>query len=151
MTFSAKCSIPRLAALVTAASLLVGCGTGSSDRGVGIACPPVVEYGAELQSRAAIEVEKLPEGSALTDMLSDYAVIRDQACAGPGRTSRHTAYLAPSRPTSMPQEQQVATLADGYVPIARRTPTTSNPNHGMIAHCIFGPPRRRPARRSDCD
>jgi hypothetical protein len=39
----------------------------------------VVEYHAELQARAAAEVEALPYGSAVAGLLSDYAVMRDQA------------------------------------------------------------------------
>lgn len=42
-------------------------------------CPPVVEYTAADQARAADEVEELPEGAAVVRMLSDYAVLRDQA------------------------------------------------------------------------
>ena len=45
------------------------------------ACPPVVGYDAELQERAAAEVEILPEGSEVAELLSDYAVMRDQARA----------------------------------------------------------------------
>ena len=44
-------------------------------------CPPVVTYGAELQVEVAGEVELLPEGSVVADLLSDYAVMRDQARA----------------------------------------------------------------------
>lgn len=43
------------------------------------ACPPVVEYSREFQARAAEELALLPENSVLADMLSDYAVMRDQA------------------------------------------------------------------------
>jgi hypothetical protein len=48
------------------------------------ACPPVVGYDSELQARVAADVEALPEGSAVADLLSDYAVMRDQAqaCGG---------------------------------------------------------------------
>lgn len=42
-------------------------------------CPPVVEYNVGLQARAAEEVQVLPEGSAVVEMLSDYAVMREQA------------------------------------------------------------------------
>ena len=42
-------------------------------------CPPVVEYSAEFRARAAGEMEILPEGSAIVEMLSDYAVMREQA------------------------------------------------------------------------
>ena len=39
----------------------------------------MVEYDAGLQARAAAEVQALPEGSAIVEMLSDYAVMREQA------------------------------------------------------------------------
>jgi hypothetical protein len=41
----------------------------------------VVEYSREFQARAADELDLLPEKSAITEMLSDYAVMRDQARA----------------------------------------------------------------------
>jgi len=44
-------------------------------------CPPVVEYSAADQARAADEVEALSERSVVVWMLSDYAVLRDQARA----------------------------------------------------------------------
>lgn len=44
-------------------------------------CPPVVEYGREFQARAAEELTLLPDGSAVAEMLSDYAVMRDHAHA----------------------------------------------------------------------
>jgi len=42
-------------------------------------CPPVVEYDTGFQARAAEEVQALPEGAAVVEMLSDYAVMREQA------------------------------------------------------------------------
>lgn len=78
MTSSAECSKLRLVALVIVTSLLSACATVSSERVVGV-CPPVVEYDAEFQTRAAEEVKALPEGLAVVDMLSDYAVLREQA------------------------------------------------------------------------
>ena len=75
----ARCWKPQLAALAIATSLLSGCATVSSDgRAIGT-CPPVVEYSREFQARAAEELTRLPEGSALVEMSSDYAVMRDQA------------------------------------------------------------------------
>jgi len=53
---------------------------GSSERTVG-ACPPVVEYDDGFQVRAAEEVQALPEGSVIVEMLSDYAVMREQVRA----------------------------------------------------------------------
>ncbi len=44
-------------------------------------CPPVVDYTAADQARAAHEIEALPEGAVIVRMLSDYAVLRDQARA----------------------------------------------------------------------
>lgn len=44
-------------------------------------CPTVVDYTAAEQARAADEVEALPEGAVVVRMLSDYAVLRDQARA----------------------------------------------------------------------
>jgi len=44
-------------------------------------CPPVVEYSREFQARAADELDLLPGGSAIAEMLSDYAVLREQARA----------------------------------------------------------------------
>lgn len=44
-------------------------------------CPPVVQYDRETQNRAALEVEGMPEGAAITGMLSDYSVMRNQARA----------------------------------------------------------------------
>jgi hypothetical protein len=61
-------------------SLLGGCAMGSSEARVGT-CPPVVEYSRAEQARAAGEVEALPEGAVIERMLSDYAVMREQARA----------------------------------------------------------------------
>jgi len=49
---------------------------------VGVAArPPLVEYSREVQARAAEEVGSLPDESAITKMLADYSVLRDQARA----------------------------------------------------------------------
>lgn len=53
----------------------------SSEDGRLATCPPAVEYGREFQARAAEELAELPEGSMIVEMLSDYAVMRDQARA----------------------------------------------------------------------
>jgi len=45
------------------------------------ACLPVVEYSREFQRRAAEELVLLRKGSAIVGMLSDYAVMREQARA----------------------------------------------------------------------
>jgi len=58
---------------------LTGCAMGGSDAQP--PCPPVVEYTAAERARAADEVEALLEGAVIVRMLSDYAVLRDQARA----------------------------------------------------------------------
>ena len=59
--------------------LLTGCAMGGSDTRA--PCPPVVEYTAADQARAADEVEALAEDAIVVRMLGDYAVLRDQARA----------------------------------------------------------------------
>lgn len=81
---NARCWRQQLAALGLATSLLSGCATVRAEDGRLATCPPVVEYGRELQVRAAEELALLPHGSAVAEMLSDYAVMREQArvCVG---------------------------------------------------------------------
>jgi len=52
---------------------LAACATVVSD-----AVPPVKEYSPEVQAQAADELEALPEGSVLPDLIADYAVLRAQ-------------------------------------------------------------------------
>ncbi|MCO8146735.1 hypothetical protein NHN26_16105 [Rhodovulum tesquicola] len=79
MSSTARCSTPPPAALLIVALWLTGCAMGASETRA--PCPPVVEYTAADQARAADEVEALPEGAVIVRMLSDYAVLRDQARA----------------------------------------------------------------------
>lgn len=79
MMSNAGCWMRRLAVLAIATSLLSGCATDGSERGIATGCPPVVEYTRELQARAADELDLLPEGSEVAEMLADYAVVREQA------------------------------------------------------------------------
>ncbi|MEL6575624.1 MAG: hypothetical protein AAFQ81_07010 [Pseudomonadota bacterium] len=81
MMFNAGCWMLRRVALVLATIWLSGCATVGSDGGSSRACPPVVEYSREFRARAADEVALLQEGSMIAKMLSDYAVMRDQARA----------------------------------------------------------------------
>lgn len=85
MTSNVGCWKRRLAVLAITTSLLNGCGTVRSEDGRLATCPPVVEYSREFQARAAEELARLPHGSAIAEMLSDYAVIRDQVrmCSRP--------------------------------------------------------------------
>jgi hypothetical protein len=79
MTRNDGCSRRRHVALVLATIWLCGCATDGSDgRELGV-CPPVVEYSREFQAQAAEELALLPEGSAIEEMLRDYAVMREQA------------------------------------------------------------------------
>ena len=70
--------MPRLAVLAIATSLLAGCVTARSDWG---GCPPVPAYSREFLARAAGELQQLPPGAAIEQMLADYQVMRDQARA----------------------------------------------------------------------
>lgn len=79
MRFIAGCWKPRLVGLMVATSWLAGCATAGSERAA--ICPPVVEYSPELQALAADELALLPAQSAIVEMLSDYAVLREQARA----------------------------------------------------------------------
>ena len=79
MKFSEGCWRRRLAVLVTGASWLTGCATESFEANGSAACPPVAAYSREFQARAAEELALLPEGSAIVEMLTDYAVLREQA------------------------------------------------------------------------
>lgn len=79
MTSNAECWRLRRTVPVLATIWLSGCATVGSDGSGPGACPPVVEYSREFQARAAEELELLPEGSAIAEMMSDYAVMREQA------------------------------------------------------------------------
>jgi hypothetical protein len=79
MKFSARCSMPPAAVPLVAVLWLSACATDGSNADV--LCPPVVPCSAADQARAAAEVATLPEGAVVIRMLSDYAVLRDQALA----------------------------------------------------------------------
>ena len=77
MPSTARCSTPPPAALLIAMLWLTGCAAAGSDART--PCPPVVDYTVADQARAADEVAALPESAVIIQMLSDYAVLRDQA------------------------------------------------------------------------
>ena len=79
MTCSAGCSTPRRVGLAIATLWLAACARVGSDPGP--VCPPLPEYSAAFQARAAAEVEALPEDAALLVMIQDYAVMREQGRA----------------------------------------------------------------------
>jgi len=79
MQSNARCwTQPRVALGIAMISLSACAMAGSEAQAP---CPPVVEYSVTDQARAAAEVEALPEGAMVVRMLSDYAVLRDQARA----------------------------------------------------------------------
>ena len=80
MKHSARCSMPPLAVLALAMISLSGCAGAGSEAALG-ACPPAAEYSRAEQAQAAAEVEAMPEGAVIERMLSDYAVMREQARA----------------------------------------------------------------------
>jgi hypothetical protein len=69
----------RLAVLVIGASWLTGCAMAGFEANGVVACPPVAEYSRESQAQAAEELALLPKGSAVVEMMGDYAVMRGQA------------------------------------------------------------------------
>jgi hypothetical protein len=79
MPSTARCSTPPPAALLIAMLWLTGCAMGGPETRA--PCPPVVDYTAAEQTRAADEVEALSEGAVIVRMLSDYAMLRDKARA----------------------------------------------------------------------
>lgn len=85
MTSNVRCWRPRLAVLGLATNLVTGCATVDSEPRIVTVCPPVVEYSREFQARAADELMLLPDPSAVAEMMSDYAVMREQSrkCASP--------------------------------------------------------------------
>jgi len=60
-----------------ATSLLSGCATARFETGDVRVCPPVMEYSRELQVEAAEELALLRDGSAVVEMMGDYAVMRE--------------------------------------------------------------------------
>ena len=91
MRLTAGCLRPRLADLVLATGWLAACAPAGSEPPIAV-CPPVVEYSPEFQARAADELAVLPEESAIAEMLSDYAVTREQAgaCRSRGASKERT-------------------------------------------------------------
>ena len=79
-TSNPRCRKRRLAALAIATSWLAACATGIPEPDLAV-CPPVAEYSPDFQTRAADELALLSDESALAEMLSDYAVMREQARA----------------------------------------------------------------------
>lgn len=62
----------RLLSIGLAAALLAGCATAGSRQ----FCPSLAEYDAELQRRAAEEMDKLPRDSATGRLIEDYGDLR---------------------------------------------------------------------------
>lgn len=79
MPSTARCLRLPAAVLLIGALWLSGCARVGSEAGV--PCPPVVGYSAEEQARAAVEVGALADDAVIVRMLSDYAVMREQARA----------------------------------------------------------------------
>lgn len=57
--------------LLIGAVSLSGCAMGVSN-----VCPRIEPYSQAAQTRAAAELEALPEGSVVADMIGDYGVMR---------------------------------------------------------------------------
>ena len=81
MKFNAGCWRQRPAGIVIVTNWLTGCATAGFEASGLAACPSVVEYSQEFQARAAEKLALLPDGSAIVEMMGDYAAIREQARA----------------------------------------------------------------------
>lgn len=68
----------QIVVLAIATTWLTGCATAGFETRSVAACPPVVEYSREFQAQVAEELAMLPDGSAIVDMMGDYAVLREQ-------------------------------------------------------------------------
>ena len=97
----------RLIFLLTATVSLAACVTAPSEKRTGRTCPSVVEYSAEFQTQVADELARLPEDSAIVELLSDYASMREQVrgmCRGVAKpldaTDRQVALIFGSGPRS---------------------------------------------------
>jgi len=80
-TAAGVATMRRIISLAAATVLLTACATGASETGSTGACPSLVAYAADFRERAASEIERLPEDSAIVAMLKDYASMREQARA----------------------------------------------------------------------
>lgn len=78
MTSNDGCSRWRRVALGLVMSLLSGCAAGGFDGDKSGDCLPVIQYSREEQARAAEELELLPEGAVIVEMMADYSVMREQ-------------------------------------------------------------------------
>lgn len=68
---------PRAALPLIALASLGACARVVSD-----VCPTLPRYPAELQARAADELDALPKGSVIATMIADYGVMRAELRAG---------------------------------------------------------------------
>jgi hypothetical protein len=68
--------------LISGLFLIAGCATTAPRPPVSV-CIPVVAYSPAVQAKAADELDKLPPGSVLAQMIVDYGAMRDaaRACA----------------------------------------------------------------------
>lgn len=79
MKSNARCWKPPAAVPLIATLWLSACAMGDFDAQT--RCPPVVEYSAAQQTRAADEVDALADDAMIVRLLGDYAVLRDQVRA----------------------------------------------------------------------
>lgn len=64
--------------------LVIGCATATSEQPPRLVCPEIVAYSKETQKRAADELDTLPPGSAVAELVGDYLQLRDRirVCRG---------------------------------------------------------------------
>lgn len=62
-------------------TLLQGCEAGRSSTVVKVICPTIRSYDQATLNRALAEYQRLPNGSAIKQMIGDYQVLRDRVRA----------------------------------------------------------------------
>lgn len=92
-------------------TLLSACATAGSDHS---ACPPVVDYPAAVQKRAAIEIKAMPQESVVVGMMADYHVMRQQVrgCRGAEIDSKSGSLDEGGRSLRSPQTSAMSSLVD---------------------------------------
>jgi hypothetical protein len=71
-------TVALLALLSTGACAALEHAPGAAANATNTACPPLRTYSKDFRDRAIAELELLPANSAVEEMLTDYAVLRQQ-------------------------------------------------------------------------
>lgn len=73
-----RCTALPIIGIAIALFGLGGCANGAGSASNAAVCPPLRSYSEDFRKRAVAEMELLPDKSAVEEMLTDYAVLRQQ-------------------------------------------------------------------------